>query len=223
MQPFRFKQFSVCHDASPMRVGTDGVTLGAVAPVAPRVLDVGCGCGLIGLMLAQRGAVRIEMVDIDAAAAREAEANAAVSPWRGRVTVHCCDFLDFNAAEPFDLIVSNPPFFATGLEAPDGRRAAARHDSSLPPEAFMRRAAALLAAGGCLCVILPADREEQWSCAAAFAGLRLREAIDLKTKAAAPAKRVILTFAPSVARSLLRRELLLNSTEYRELTSPFYL
>ncbi|MDE6818720.1 MAG: methyltransferase [Muribaculaceae bacterium] len=223
MQPFRFKQFSVEHSASPMRVGTDGVTLGALAPVAARVLDVGCGCGLIGLMLAQRGACRVEMVDIDGAAAAEAALNAAASPWSDRVGVSCCDFLKFSAGEPFDLIVSNPPFFANGIEAPDSRRASARHDSALPPEAFMRCAAALLAPGGRLCVILPADCEGKWTAAAAFAGLSLREAIEIKTKPAAPAKRVVLTFAAEAAAAPVRRQLALNSPEYRELTDPFYL
>lgn len=135
-----------------------------------------------------------------------------------------CDFLDFDAAGGlFDVIVSNPPFFGPGLETPDCRRAAARHDSSLPPEAFMRRAAALLAPGGRVCVIVPADRREQWTGAAAFAGLALTEAIDLKTKPTAPPKRAVMTFAASAPAAARCRELVLNSPEYSQLTSPFYL
>ncbi|MDE6512731.1 MAG: methyltransferase [Muribaculaceae bacterium] len=222
MEPFRFKQFTVCHEASPMRVGTDGVTLGVLAPAAGRVLDVGCGCGLIGLMLAQRGAERVEMIDIDSAAAAEASANAAASPWNERLSVSQANFLTFNAPERFDSIVSNPPFFGTGPAAPDERRAAARLDSSMPPEAFMRKTAELLAPGGTVSVIIPADREQIWLAAGAFAGLHAREIIEIKTKATAPPKRKVLILS-SESPTPQRRLLLLNSPEFKQLTNPFYL
>lgn len=205
-----------------MRVGTDAVTLGAIAPAGNRVLDVGCGCGLIGLMLAQRGAGHITMVDLDAPAAAEAAANAQASPWADRIEVVQADFLTFETSGTFDSIVSNPPFFGAGLLAPDRRRAAARSDSALPPDAFMEKAATLLAPHGTVSIIIPADREEVWRAAAAFAALHPREIIELKTKATAPPKRTVIIFTTD-APSPLRRELLLNSPDYKLLTEPFYL
>lgn len=205
-----------------MRVGTDGVTLGAIAPAAGRVLDAGCGCGLIGLMLAQRGADRVAMVDIDAPAVAEAAENVRLSPWADRISVIRADFLTLETLERFDSIVSNPPFFGTGLLAPDSRRAAARSDSAMPPEAFMKKAAALLAPGGTVSIIIPADRSQAWLAAATFAGLHPYEIIEIKTKAAAPAKRTIIIFTVEAA-APMRRELLLNSDDYKLLTAPFYL
>lgn len=219
---FRFKQFAVSHSASAMKVGTDGVSLGAWAPCGGRVLDAGCGCGLIGLMAAQRGAESVVMVDIDAASAAEARSNAATSPWSERVSAVCADFLTFESDVKFDNIISNPPFFATGLQAPDCRRAAARHDDAMPPEAFMSRSAALLAPEGRLSVILPPDREKEWTFAAGLAGLHPVAAAELLTKPGAPPRRVMLVFGRS-GPSLARTRLALNSDEYKRLTEPFYL
>lgn len=219
---FRFKQFAVSHEASAMKVGTDGVTLGAMAPARGRVLDVGCGCGLIGLMLAQRGADNVVMIDIDPAAAGEAAANAAASPWASRVRILTMDFLLFDSVEPFDSIVCNPPFFATGQLAPDPRRAAARHEDLLPAEAFMARAAGMLSPGGTVCVILPPDRLDAWTFAAGIAGLNCVDICEILTKPSAPPRRVVATFVRD-ADGCTRRAMALNSPEYKTLTSAFYL
>lgn len=220
---FRFKQFAVAHEASAMKVGTDGVTLGAMAPARGRVLDVGCGCGLIGLMAAQRGAAEVVMIEIDPAAAAEAAANAAASPWADRVSVVGGDFLTCPIDGTFDSIVSNPPFFTGGLLAPDSRRAAARHeDSILPPAAFMRRAAALLAPGGTVCVIIPSDRVADWTFAAGISGLKAADICELTTRPDAAPKRAVITFSRA-AGATTRRRLALNSEDYKSLTSPFYL
>lgn len=220
---FRFKQFAVVHEASAMKVGTDGVTLGAMAPARGRVLDVGCGCGLIGLMAAQRGANEVVMVEIDPAAAGEAAANAAASPWADRVSVVNGDFLTCDLTGKFDSIVSNPPFFNSGLPAPDGRRAAARHEDILPAEAFMHRAAAILAPDGSICVILPADRVTDWTFAAELYGLITAEACELTTRPGAEPKRAVLTFRRETATGTSRRQIALNSEDYKSLTDPFYL
>ena len=221
MPPFRFKQFTLSHDRSSMRVGTDAVSLGAWARCGGRVLDVGCGCGIVGLMAAQRGAQAVTLLDLDAPSVAEARENAAESPWGARIEAVEGDFLSFTAAEPFDNILSNPPFFATGLRAPDARRAAARHGDTLPPEEFMARAAGLLAPGGAVSVILPPDQEGTWTLAAGLARLAMDEAVELLTRPGAPARRVMVRFCRGGRGE--RRQLPLDSEEYKQLTNPFYL
>ena len=114
---FRFKQFEVVNDRTAMKVGTDGVLLGAWCPVAEarRVLDVGTGCGVIALMVAQRNRqALIEGIDIDQDSIAEARLNFANSPWNNRLTAIEGDFNDMDGDARYDLIVSNPPYFTNG-------------------------------------------------------------------------------------------------------------
>lgn len=207
-----------------MKVGTDGVSLGAIAPCPPmaRVLDVGCGCGLIGLMMAQRGADSVVMLDIDPHAASEAAENAANSPWNKKISTLCCDFREYRPSHLFDSIVCNPPFFANGLHAPDARRDAARHDNSLPADAFMKHAVSMLDNDGTICIILPADRLPDWQFAAQIAGIKIIDLIELHTKNNAPPRRIIATFSRKSS-DYQTHKLNINSNEYKNLTAKFYL
>lgn len=217
---FRFKQFAVCHAASAMKVGTDAVSIGAWAPCFGRMLDVGCGCGIIGLMAAQRGALSVDMVEIDSVAADEAAENAKKSPWSDRIIVHCGNFLDMQGT--FDTIVSNPPYFASGVLAPDDRRSAARHEGQLNPETFMRKASQLLAPGGLVSVIVPTDRYDAWAFAAKIAGLYALSVVSLLHEPGGMPRRIMATFsATDVATEF--NSLAINSPEYKTLTHDFYL
>jgi len=131
MEPFRFKQFSIKNDASAMKVGTDGVLLGAWArTVSGRVLDVGTGTGLIALMIAQREpSAFITAIDIDAPSVEEASYNFFASPWSERLSSSLCDFRTMEGC--FDQIISNPPFFIDSLKSSDSRRSDARHTDTL--------------------------------------------------------------------------------------------
>ena len=130
---FRFKQFQVNHDRCAMKVGTDGILLGAWADVAQakRILDLGSGSGLIALMLAQRSCAesRICAVEIDPAAAQQARENALASPWREKIQVYQQDIDSFctQTAQRFDLIVANPPYFEAGIACRDDERNTARY------------------------------------------------------------------------------------------------
>ncbi len=108
---FTFKQFHINHDRCAMKVGTDGILLGAWAPVeqARRVLDIGSGSGLIALMLAQRSRsdCHIDGVELDSDAVIQARENVAASPWADRVTITESAVQEYQA-DPYDLIVSNP-------------------------------------------------------------------------------------------------------------------
>ncbi len=220
---FRFKQFSVSHEAAAMKVGTDGVTLGAWATVDPgnKVLDAGAGCGLIGLMAAQRGAGQVLLLEIDGPAAEEAAANALASPWAARIKTVNGDFLSFRDGT-FDRIVCNPPFFTTGESAPDPARATARHEGTLTLEALMDHSHRLLAPHGSLSIIIPAGSEQRARFAARIARLHCRRSTQLLTKAGAPPRRVLMEFSMDECHEE-SSVIAIDSPEYKSLTSPFYL
>jgi len=133
---FQFKQFTVWHDKCAMKVGTDGVLLGAWADMeqARSILDVGTGSGLIALMAAQRNlTAAITAIDIDESAIIQARENFDRSPWVNRLTAEPISLEDFAGSTDamFDVIVSNPPYFHQSLHSPDKKRTLARH-SALP-------------------------------------------------------------------------------------------
>lgn len=241
---FRFQRFSVENRRSAMKVGTDGVLLGAWAelpPVSeaggtdgslrPRILDVGAGTGLVSLMLAQRfPAASVSAIEIDADSAEECAANFRQSPWSARLDVVKADFLSEPFGRDFHLIVSNPPFFNNGAKAPDEARHAARHEDSLPLATLIERAASLLAPGaGSLALVLPADRRADAESAAAFSRLRLWRGVVLTTVPGKAPRRVLLQFVNSgAAAASISAECLAStggprSPWHRELVKDFYL
>ena len=130
---FHFKQFNIDDTLCAMKVGTDGVLLGAWADVseAGRILDAGCGSGLIALMVAQRNAkARITAIDIDEGAINQSVVNVQASPWAERIEVLLADLRTYSLDEHYDHIVSNPPFFNEALFSPTEQRAVARHSLS---------------------------------------------------------------------------------------------
>ncbi|MGL5464298.1 MAG: tRNA1(Val) (adenine(37)-N6)-methyltransferase, partial [Aeromonas veronii] len=155
---FTFKQFHINHDRCAMKVGTDGILLGAWAPVeqARRVLDIGTGSGLIALMLAQRSRsdCRLDAVELDINAASQARENAAASPWADRVTIIESAIQDYQAA-PYDLVVSNPPYFVAGQSFSDPARALARHTGALDSHALLAACDRLLSPNGQVALVLP--------------------------------------------------------------------
>lgn len=161
---FSFKQFSIAQDRCAMKVGTDGVALGAWAPVTgvTRILDVGTGTGLIALMLAQRSAAdcQIVAVELDPDAAAQAAENVAASPWAERIEVVTAAVQQLDT-EPFDLIVSNPPFFQHGQTLPSAMRQQARHTASLSHEELLEHGLRLLAPNGRIALVLPIAPAEQ--------------------------------------------------------------
>lgn len=220
---FQFKRFVIDDTSCAMKVGTDGVLLGAWAQIggARRVLDVGTGSGLVAVMLAQRfPRAEITGMDIDGDAARQAGCNMGRSPWAERLSAVCCDFLQWRGEA--DAIVCNPPYFARSLKCPDTGRTLARHDDTLPLAQLAAHASRVLRQGGVLAVILPAD--------APFSppGLSLRRACAVRTTAAKPPKRRMLEFVKGYAAVPMEEELVLDedgqrTAAYRKLTESFYL
>ena len=180
-----------------MKVGTDGVLLGAWAPVdqAHTALDVGTGTGLVALQLAQRNPhLRVTAVEIDAPAAAQAAENVAGSPWPDRIEVVCADFNDFQPDGRFDLIVSNPPYFVDALPCPDRQRNTARHAGGLNYDLLFRRSARLLSEGGVVSIVIPSEVERAAEDAAWMQGLYPQRRTRVYTKAGKPARRVLVTY-----------------------------
>lgn len=174
---FRFKQFAVVNDRTAMKVGTDGVLLGAWCPVeeARHVLDVGTGCGVIALMIAQRNASAVlDAIDIDHDAIEEATLNFKASPWGERLTAIEGDFNELQTAERYDLIVSNPPYFTNGVLPTGDARTQARHTGTLSYRQLIEGASRLLSDDGTLALITPTDAEQDIIEAATFASLPVR-------------------------------------------------
>ena len=229
-QYFEFKRFRIEQESCSMKVGTDGVLLGAWFPLEAdmSVLDIGTGTGLIALMAAQRGAGSVTAVEIDADAADQARCNAANSPWSSLIRVECTDISDFTAVSGFDRIVCNPPFFRNSLRCPDAGRNTARHNDSLSFEKLSGRAAALLADGGMLCVVLPFDASESFVKCALAEGLNLCRKTDIITAPGKSPKRSLLAFTKQ--NSGLETDVICmydsdgkESSEYVELVRDFYL
>ena len=209
MSTFRFKRFSVTNERSPMKVGTDGVLLGAAVSLdssVARVLDVGTGTGTIALMVAQRlsdmgGDFMVEAIDIDAPSAEEAAANFAASPWAEHLRAGNVPLQRYSPSGAFDLIVSNPPYFDDSLQAPEARRNAARHISvaaeggeSLSYRELAVFASDHLSSSGRLAIILPADQEHALIRCMASYSLHLRRIIRIRTTPRKPVSRIIAEF-----------------------------
>lgn len=155
---FRFKQFAIEQDRTPMKVGTDGVLLGAWATVenAGKILDIGTGTGLIALMAAQRNPkANIDALEIEPNACQQAQANVFASPWASRIQIVPIALQDFQPSISYDSIICNPPFFKGSTKAPDSGRTLARHTDTLPHADLVANTARLLSPQGNFCVILP--------------------------------------------------------------------
>lgn len=162
---FKFKQFEVSHCQSSMRIGVDGVLLGAWCSghAGMRAVDVGTGCGVIALMLAQRFSnAKIEAIDIDDDSVIEACRNFNLSPWprqlHGELKAFDGFIRDCRAnGFKYDLVVSNPPFFDSGVKNLCTPREKARHQSDLSPSVLLKHAPDVLSPAGRLSLIVPED------------------------------------------------------------------
>lgn len=192
---FQFKQFTIHQDRCALKVGTDGVVLGAWANVegAKRILDIGTGTGLLALMAAQRNAeALIDAVEIDDASAEQAAENVAASPWADRVRVHRMDVRRLRANAPYDLILCNPPFYAGEMDSSDARTGVAKHGGELTFAQLVEAVRTLLADDGRFACIIPLNREAELLELAEGAWLGVERRCVLRYLDGRPAKRVLL-------------------------------
>jgi tRNA1Val (adenine37-N6)-methyltransferase len=225
MTMFRFKQFTIRQDECAMKVGTDGVLLGAWARGGASVLDVGTGTGIIALMMAQRYTdARILGIDIDEGAVCQAMQNVKASPFASQIRIEQTKVQNMDDALMgcFDAVVSNPPFFIDSLQAPDRQRNMARHAETLTYADLMKAANRLLNDDGELSVIIPFDYRRRMDDEAIFQGLFPSRVCAVKTTPTKPVRRYLLAYRkqPSPCE---QTELVIGSEQYQLLTQAFYL
>lgn len=194
---FQFKQFTIHQDRCALKVGTDGVVLGAWAKMegAKRILDIGTGTGLLALMAAQRApGAWVDAVEIDEAAVSQAAENVAASPWADRVRVHSMDVRRMRSGEPYDLILCNPPFYAGEMDSPDARTGVAKHGGELSFAQLIEAVRSLLAEEGRFACIIPLNREAEMMKIADGAWFGVERRCVLHYLEGRPPKRVLLEF-----------------------------
>lgn len=228
---FQFKQFTVHQDRAAMKVGTDGVLLGAWAePDKARfVLDIGTGTGLLALMSAQRNPeASIDAIEIEPEAAVQAQENVNNSPWADRIRIHPISLFDFFPPQTYDCILCNPPFFNNSTKNPDASRTLARHSDSLPHGALLGAVVRLLQENGFFYIILPTEEATAFIRLAGEHGLHLSRLTRVLPNPGKAPKRYLMKFGfaniPAQTDELVieisRHE---YTPEYIQLTRDFYL
>ena len=231
---FEFKQFRINQENCAMKVGTDGVLLGAWTPIplsTTRILDIGTGSGLLALMLAQRTHAHIDAVEIDTLAAQQAKENFISSPWSNRLQIYETDFQSFakNELHKYDVIVSNPPYFHNSLHTPNRQRTIARHSDSLTLDELVDGVEKLLQPWGYFCVILPTHESEIVAKKALLANLYCTQKTFVYPTPTSPAKRIMQLFSkkettPLTQHLVIEQEQRHQYTkEYNELTKKYFL
>lgn len=233
---FTFKHFFVAHDKSPMKVTTDSCLLGAWSPITENtkaVLDIGCGCGIIALMLAQRLAgqsSQIDAIDIDHDAIMQCRDNIEQSPFNC-IATECIDVNQYayDRSAYYDLIVTNPPYFQTAVECRNQRRQSARYTDNLDHQQLVNVVKRLLKPSGRFCVVLPYHLIEGFINLCVKNKLYLVQQLNVNYCEDKTFSLALLCFTsveqhPSITQSLCMRDTTFSYTQdFRQLLKDFYL
>jgi len=217
-----------------MKIGTDGVLLGAWTSIEHNpnsILDIGAGTGLLSLMLAQRSlAPNIEALEIDEASYEQCIENFEASPWADRLFCYHAGLDEFikEIEEPYDLIISNPPFYSEDVSSGNTSRDAARQNQSLPFDELLDGVSKLLSPDGLFATIIPYKEETNFITLAASFGLFPSRILNVKGNPSAGLKRSLLEFSyeeTEVSEDELTIEIKRHeyTSKYQELTKAFYL
>ena len=219
---FSFKQFTVHQELCAMKVGTDGVLLGGWAAGGQRILDIGCGTGVIALMMAQRFLEsQIMAIDIDEGAYQQTVINVSESPFADRVEVKFTSLQNF-FTEPFNAIVCNPPFFTNDLKGPDQQRNTARHTDTLSFSALFSHVKRLLLPDGIFSLVVPDRVRNEIDFQSVVNGFYLIDECAVKTTPTKLPKRYLLSYG-MIPQRTQHTELIIGSDAYKNMLKDFYL
>lgn len=216
-----------------MKVTTDACIQGAWTPVqknSGRILDIGAGTGLLSLMLAQKAPnAIIDAVELDEQAAMQARQNFAHSPWADRLNVICTDIQGYTAAQKYDLIISNPPFFNHSLKGPEEARNNARHTTTLTYEDLFKSIDDNLNTGGLASVLLPRPESDLWEKLVEKNGWHIHSSLHVKDNDNAIIKRIVFLFGRHSPARRQTQLLVIKQSDgsytepFKQLLGPYYL
>lgn len=215
-----------------MKVGTDAILLGRWTEVKPTdvVLDIGTGCGLLPLMLSQKGVAHVDAVDIDAASIEESTVNFEASQWREHLKAYCVDIVDFQTDKRYDLIVSNPPFFNRFSKCDSERKSRARHnDAGLTYNTICREVIRLMKPDGRFALVLPADVSMEFLDTAERHGLYLHKRMTIVPIAGKEPNRVNLELGCEKCDKVFEETFVIRdvdkrfTVQYNEFLKDYYL
>ena len=231
---FQFKKFTINQDRCAMKVGTDGVLLGAWCPIDNNpfsILDIGAGTGILSLMIAQRSkAEQIDAIEIDEDAFEQCVDNFESSPWSDKLFCFHAGLDEFmeEPEDEYDLIISNPPFYTEDYKTENAQRDLARFSDALPFEDLVEAANFLLSENGIFAVIIPFKEEEKFIALANDFELHPFKITRVKGTPTTEIKRSLLAFSKTQKQTLID-ELIIETArhqyteEYIDLTKDFYL
>ncbi len=232
---FQFKQFSIQQDRCAMKVGTDAVLLGAWCPIENNpisILDIGAGTGILALMLAQRSnAKQIDALEIDEEAYEQCVENFENSPWSDRLFCFHAGLDEFvdEPEDEYDIVLSNPPFYAEDYKTENSQRDLARFQDALPFEELIEAADLLLSENGIFAAILPFKEEQRFVDLCAEFELFPVKITRVKGNSSTPIVRSLLAFKRYELSTLQADELIIETArhhytnDYIDLTKDFYL
>lgn len=197
--PFRFKYFEVEDENSTLRVNTDAMLLGSWAEPgnARSILDIGTGCGILALMMAQKSNALIHAIDIDPASVEQARQNFLKSPWGDRITPRLISLQELASSvkNSYDYILSNPPFFYRSLRSPSERKNRTKHQTEMSRSNLLDGVSKLLEKNTKFSLILPASFENGFKADASAYGLYPFRSLKISSIEDHPPKRVLLEFS----------------------------
>ena len=201
LAPFKFKKFTINQDQCAMKIGTDGVLLGAWTSIdnSPfSVLDIGAGTGILSLMMAQRSdAQLIEAIEIDADAYEQCADNFENSPWGDRLFCYHASLLEYTEEvdDKYDVIICNPPFYSENYKTENTSRDLARFSDAMPFEHLVYAAAKLLSEYGLFSVVIPKKEEQQFIDLASKVNLSPKRILNVRGNPKTEIKRSYIEFS----------------------------
>ncbi|MGS2719245.1 tRNA1(Val) (adenine(37)-N6)-methyltransferase [Paraglaciecola aestuariivivens] len=233
---FRCKQFAIDDSQCAMKVGTDSLMLGSwVEPKeASKILDIGTGSGLLAIMLAQKAPshAQITGIDIDKHAITQAKTNAANCPWSQKITFYQSDVQTWPLNQQYDLVISNPPYFAVNHSANqlsrNNKREHARQTSALKHGDLLKFVSQGLSPTGTFYCVLPADSAAAFCTLAEQCGLYLIKSLAIQARPDTAIIRMLLAFSwqsikPIEQQITIYTQAQNYSPEYQALCKDFYL